>query len=310
MSDPDAPHWYGHKANWSGAVDSDGIPLYDLRSARLRGLTHHPVSIIQYALAHWDLLCDGRRDSKAVFMRCVRWLENNAVEEPGDRFATWLYCFPLRTPPVSAPWISGMAQGQALSVLARAHQLTGSARTAELARRAVRGFLYTIADGGLITRDSAGRSFIEEIATHPAQHILNGCLYGFVGVLEHNQVFPDPAIAALLGSCIAGIERLLPRFDTGYWSSYSLGVRWRLAPTYYHHVHVRQLRYLGRLLGRESFLARAARWEGYVRSRRNRARHHLCEWLQTNANRTMTVLRLNAVKYRAVRGWDPPRSVA
>jgi heparosan-N-sulfate-glucuronate 5-epimerase len=296
--------WAAHKANWSGAVDSNGIPLHDLGGVRLSGVTYHPVVITQYALAHWNRAQNGNADSERTFLRCARWLEENATEEPGGRFLTWLYTYRLRTPPMSAPWISGMAQGKALSVLARAFQTTASPRTADVARRAAKGFLYTVSDGGLITRDRAESCFIEEFAALPPIHVLNGCLSGFVGLFEHDQLFPDPSVAAVLTACIAGVEKLLPAFDTGYWSKYCLGMRWRISPVHYHRVHIKQLRYLGNLLRRQTFLDRATLWESYERSRVNRARQRVVEWLQLNANRTMTVLRLNLLKYRDVKGWD------
>ena len=125
---------------------------------------YHPVVIIQYALAHFDLSLSGNLDSENVFMRCARWLEDNAVEERNQRFLVWPYTYPLRTPPVPAPWISGMAQGQALSVLARSFKKTGSKATAEAATKVSRSFLYTVAEGGVITRFADGTCFIEEIA--------------------------------------------------------------------------------------------------------------------------------------------------
>ena len=239
-----------HRSSWSGAVDRTGVPLVNLRG----GLVYNPLTTAHHALAHWDLLMDGRRESEPVFLRCAQWLEDNAVPEPANRFLTWLYTWPLRAPPVAPPWISGMAQGQALAVLGRAFQLTGSTRTADVARRAARGFLYAVADGGLITRDLEGNCFIEEVAASPAIHILNGCLAGLVGALEHNKLFPDAEIAAVLNACILGIEKLLPAFDTGYWSKYAVGRPFQLAPVHYHRVHIGYLRYLGTLFAPPDFL--------------------------------------------------------
>jgi hypothetical protein len=285
-------------------MDSYGIPLHRVRITRRPELVYHPIVVIQYALAHWDLAQDGVSEAEAVFLRCARWLEENAAEDSRKRFLTWFYTFPRRTPHAVPPWISGMAQGQALSVLSRAFQVTGSRQTAAVASRAAKGFQYTVEDGGLITRDAGGNSFIEEFAVQPAIHVLNGCLYGFAGLFEHNSLFPDPAIAAVLDSCVHGINRLLPAFDTGCWSKYSLGIRWNLASRYYHRVHIGQLRYLGHLLGQQAFVARAERFSQYEMSPLHRIRYHLCAPVQTNVNRAMTVPGLDLVKYRDTIGWD------
>jgi hypothetical protein len=197
-----------------------------------------------------------------------------------------------------------MAQGEALAVLARAFQITASQRYATVARAAARGFLYDVSDGGLVTHDLAGNCFIEEIAVDPAIHVLNGCLFGFVGLFEYNQVFPDPAIADALKACERGIDRLLPAFDTGHWSRYSLGVRWNIATPFYHRVHIRQLEYLGHLLDRQSFLDRGRRFAAYEGSRLNRVRTNVRLPLQLNVNRALTVMHLPFLKYRKVPGWD------
>jgi hypothetical protein len=287
------------KIPYRGPLDDAGIPLLYLRRHR-RGdpPIYHPVAILQYALAHYNLALSGNAAAEAVFMRCARWVEENAVEEPRHRFLVWPYGFPLRTPPVRPPWISGMAQGEALSVLARAFLRTGSSRTADVARQAAQVFLYTISDGGVITRAADGRCFIEEIASPPALHILNGCLTGVFGLYEHLCLFPDAKLQAVLEAVIEGVAHWLPAFDTGYWSRYSLGVRWHLADAHYHKTHIHQLRYLGGLFSRPVFLSRADQWQEYERSRFNRARQRMTKALELHGNRGMTVLRLNGLKYR------------
>ncbi len=282
-----------------GPFDDAGIPLFDLGRIRIMPQpVYHPIVIIQYALAHFDLSLSGNLDSENVFMRCARWLEDNAVEERDQRFLVWPYTYPLRTPPVPAPWISGMAQGQALSVLARSFKKTGSKATAEAATKVSRSFLYTVAEGGVITRFADGTCFIEEIACEPALHILNGCLYGLYGLFEYLSLFPDPHLQAVMDATVAGIESRLPAFDTGYWSRYSLGVRWHLAPVYYHKVHIRQLQYFGGLINRPAFSSCADRWQKYEQCRFNKVYQRILEFLQINSNRAMTILQLNALKYR------------
>jgi heparosan-N-sulfate-glucuronate 5-epimerase len=282
-----------------GPLDDVGIPLFDLRHLRLNGPTvYHPLVIMQYALSQHSLGIDGNSQAWEIFAQCAQWLEDNVVEEAQKRFVVWPFSFSLRTPPVPAPWISGMAQGKALSVFARSFQRTGSSRTADVAQRAARSFLYTVREGGVITRPSIGTCFIEEVAYSPAIHILNGCLCALVGLFEHLRVFPDSQFQSVFEACVEGVEDLLPAFDTGYWSRYSLGVRWHLATVHYHTIHVRQLRYLGNLLDCRAFSSYADRWEEYEGSRFNRLRHRFVESLQVNANRAMTIVPLNFLKYR------------
>jgi heparosan-N-sulfate-glucuronate 5-epimerase len=282
-----------------GLLDENGIPLCDLRRRRLTGPpAYSPVMIAQYALAQYNLALDGNSEAETIFMRCARWLEHNAVEESHQRFLVWPYSFPLWTVSVPAGWISGMAQGEGLSVLARSFQKTGSSRTAEVAERVAKSFLYSVEQGGVVFRLSSNSCFIEEIAHPPFIHILNGCQAALIGLFEYLQPFSNPKIEEVLGACVQGIEDLLPQFDTGYWSLYSLGYRWNLASRHYHHVHVRLFRDLGKLLNNTRFSNCAERWEKYERSTANRFRHDATEFLQENARRALTVLRLNSLKYR------------
>jgi heparosan-N-sulfate-glucuronate 5-epimerase len=280
-------------------LDEAGIPLRDPRKLRLSGPpVYHPVMIAQYALAQYNLALDGNSEAEEIFMRCARWLEDNAVEEPQQRFLVWPYGFPLRTVSVPAGWISGMAQGEGLSVLARSFQKTGSSRTAEVAERVAKSFLYRVEEGGVIFRFPNKTSFIEELAYPPFIHILNGCQVALLGLFEHLTVFSDLKLQGVLEACVQGIEDLRPQFDTGYWSLYSLGYRWNLAPRRYHHVHVRLFKDLGRLLNNTQFLNCADRWAKYETSVFKCLRHDTTQFLQVNARRALTILQLNSLKYR------------
>ena len=286
-------------------LDRQGIPLFDPKSIRLGGgPLYHPVLTIQYGLAHHDRALDGDRGAEEIFLTCARWVEEHASEEALGRFLVWPYAFPLRTPPVRPPWISGMAQGQALSLLTRAFQETQSTRTAEVARRAARSFCYSIREGGVVSVTNSGAFFIEEVAHAPAIHILNGCLYGLFGLYEYLQVFDDADLQPVLEKCLEGVDEVLPLFDMGWWSSYSLGLRWNVATHYYHDVHIRQLKHLAVLLDRPQFDLYAQRWEAYRESSALRLRRTVHGVVEVNVNRVLTVAKLDRIKYRRVRALD------
>lgn len=289
-----------------GPFDDQGIPQFDVRNIRLRGApVYHPIVIIQYALAHYDLALDGNVDAEVVFLRCARWLEDHAQAEPQHHFLIWPYDFPLRTPRVPAPFISGLAQGQALSVLARAYQITGSAHTLEVAQRAANSFLYSVEDGGLLTVYSDTACFFEEVAAAPKISILNGCLYALFSLWEFLSVSPDAALQRVCENCIRGIEATLPEYDLGWWSRYSTGLRWNIAPVYYHTTHIRQLRHLSHVLNNRTFGDYADRWDGYYQSRYNRVRQRVVEFIGTNLNRSMTLAGLESAKYREPQKANP-----
>jgi heparosan-N-sulfate-glucuronate 5-epimerase len=282
----------------AGPLDRDGVPMFDVRRFRLSGPpVYHPTPIVQYALANYDLAVAGDKEAENRFSRCAEWLERNAVEEYRGRFVTWPIPFSLRTPRLSAGWISGMTQGQALSVLVRAYEYSRGPNIEQIARRAAAGFHVEVKDGGLVTRTPGGDVFIEEIAGCPRTQILNGCLYGLFGVFEFAQTFEDREIARLIDAVLITLEAVLPRYDTGYWSRYSLGMRWNLASPYYHGVHVAQLERMATLFNRPMFRDVARRWARFGESRWCRARQQATALLQVNCKRALTVARLDALKY-------------
>jgi heparosan-N-sulfate-glucuronate 5-epimerase len=229
-----------------GPLDATGIPLFDPKFVRLKGKpVYHPIVIIQYGLANHDLALEGNKEAENIFLNCASWLTDHVVEEPEKRFMVWYYPFRMLTPPVSPPWVSGMAQGQALSLLARAYQITGSSHIAQIAHGAAGSFRYELQDGGILSKTAKGDYFIEELAYQPAIHILNGSLYAVFGLYEYLTVFPNAILETILEKCIRGIEEVLPAFDLGWWSRYSLGIRLNLATFYYHDIHIILLRHLG-----------------------------------------------------------------
>lgn len=284
-----------------GPMDPQGLPLWDPRRMRLRGEPiHHPVVISQVGLAHYELLLNGDASAAEPFLNCARWVEEHGVADEKDRFLVWPYMFPLRTPRVQPPWISGMAQGQVLSLLVRAHEMTGSPTTADVARRAARSFCYTIQDGGVVSEAPTGSLFIEEVAHSPAIHVLNGCLYGLFGLYEYTATFDDPEFLPVLAACVQGVEEALPLFDMGWWSRYSLGLRSHMATPYYHDVHVQQLRRLAEIFDRPEFARYAQRWDEQQQSSTLRLRRSVLGVIEVNVNRLLTIAGLNRIKYRRV----------
>lgn len=282
-----------------GPFDPTGVPMFDPAHIRQSGPpVYHPIIIIQYGLAHFEKAREGDPGAWPVFERCAQWLTENATPDPLGRFLTWPYQFPLRTPRVDPPWLSGMAQGQAISLLARWYEWRSVPLGERIMKEAAQAFRFSVAEGGIVSILPSGARFIEEIAKEPLIHILNGSLYGLLGLYEYLSLFPDPVLSSVLDECIAGVAERLDEFDTGYWSRYSLELRGNLADAYYHDTHIRQLRHLGRLLHRPDFSRRADRWEGFAKSLRKVVASRTVSFAGVNLIRVLTVLGLERLKYR------------
>ncbi|MBZ0265218.1 D-glucuronyl C5-epimerase family protein [bacterium] len=281
----------------SGIVNKDGIPLFNLKNIRLEEeMVFHPTAIIQYGLAHYELFLRGDKDAFEVFVKCANWIKNNSKSDSNGNFHTWYINFPLRYPAKNPPSLSGMVQGQSISILIRLMKHQPEDSLEALLKSAIKGFSYSIDQGGIVTRQKDGSLFIEELAYDPAIHILNGSLYALYGIYEYNVFFNDSTSDQLLNRCMDGITNALDGFDTGYWSRYSLRSRWNLADTYYHNVHIKQLAKLGELLNNEKFLEYSKLWKSYTENNYILNRYKLDYFIKSNILRAMTVLKLNRFK--------------
>ncbi|MBS1878073.1 MAG: hypothetical protein JST31_01030 [Actinobacteria bacterium] len=193
------------------------------------------IPIAQFALGLWERRLDGE-DTDAAFLRAVEWLLEDSVEE-GDQ-VVWRIGLPVPKYGLEPGWISAMGQGQAISTLLRAHALTGDERYFEIASKALRPLLLPIADGGA-QRDIDGAVVLEEYSTEDPCAVLNGWIFALWGVHEIALAGGDQDARALFQQSAAGLVELLPRYDVGWWSRYSLYNHGRpdLAKPFYQRLH-------------------------------------------------------------------------
>lgn len=261
------------KAAYSGPFDRTGIPLLDYKGAI--GLQHNPIAIAQWGLGNYNLSCRSSAPSHCQnFRKAADWLcRNLELNRFGVRVWHHNFDWDYREK-LKAPWYSGLAQGQGISLLVRAYRATGNGDYLDAAERAFTSFLLPVDQGGVQYLDHEGDLWLEEYITSEPTHILNGFMWSLWGVYDYYLATSDVQAHELFYRCAQTLVRNLDRYDLGYWSLYELS-RTRLkmvASPFYHRLHAVQLRVTSRLTG-VSRLARAAdRWENYGRNRANVAR--------------------------------------
>lgn len=226
------------------------------------------VAAIQCALGCWERYLAGEGEAWLELARaCADELVAIQVTD-GPRAGGWTHeldyphTFALR-----APWLSAMAQGEGASLLVRLHAHTGDERYAEAARRALLPFAVDAADGG-VRAWLHGQPFPEEYPTIPPAFVLNGGIFAMWGLHDVGVALGDADALASFRAMAGTLADHLERWDTGWgWSRYDLQRRpvVNVATTFYHDLHVSQLRMLHRLEPRPELLAVADRWERTAR---------------------------------------------
>ena len=264
---------FAEKADYRGPFDAAGIPLLDYHG-RI-GRQYNPIALAQFGLGNYNLwrrTNDPARHTR--FFLIADWLTTH-LEQNAQDIAVWNHHFDWEyRDTLSAPWYSALAQGQGISLLLRAHKESGDARYLDAARRAFAAFQHPIDRGGVAFTDESGDLWFEEYIVHPPTHILNGFIWALWGVYDFYLASHDPAAHDLFFRGVRTLLHNLVRYDLGFWSLYEQsGTRLPMvASTFYHRLHIVQLRVMYRLTGEKTFASVADRWEDYMRSRVNRTR--------------------------------------
>jgi D-glucuronyl C5-epimerase-like protein len=171
---------------------------------------------------------------------------------PVDGRLVWSYPFPFgRGTP---PWRSGMAQAVAAQALARTGQATSDQDLLDAADQA-----YAAIPGRLVRPLPQGPWI--KLYSFDAAPVLNAQLQSVISIGDYAQISENTGAAGLAAQLQATAEKLLPQFDTGYWSLYSL--KGGEAPLSYHDYVVQLLRRLAARTGDATWSDFAARFQSY-----------------------------------------------
>jgi heparosan-N-sulfate-glucuronate 5-epimerase len=262
---------FAAKADFAGDSDAQGIPLLDYHGKI--GLQYNPIAISQYGLGNYNFFArTGESLRREKFLAASDWLVAN-LEQNRHGLWVWNHHFDWDyRDTLKAPWYSGLAQGQGISLLVRAHRETADDRYRDAARRAFQGFSTPVQDGGVIFSDRLGDLWIEEYIVDPPTHILNGCIWASWGIYDYFLSTKDVSARELFEKVAHTLAGNLDRYDIGFWSLYEQsGTRLKMvASPFYHRLHIVQLRIMHQLTGNKIFQSYAERWDRYARSRARR----------------------------------------
>jgi hypothetical protein len=259
---------FRQKADYPGPFDAHGVPMLNYHGTI--GIQYNPIAVAQYGLANYNqYIRTGDLGRRSKFICVADWLvanlENNAAGlKVWNHHFDWDYRTPLK-----APWYSGLAQGQGISVLVRAYRETGQNQYADAAGAALEAFSLTAERGGVMFMDAHGDNWIEEYVVSPPTHILNGFIWASWGLYDYFLFNGSEFAKQRFDEVTKTLERNLGLYDVGFWSLYELSGTWlhMIASPFYHALHVVQLQIMYQLTGQEIFQHYSRTWDKYRRNR-------------------------------------------
>jgi hypothetical protein len=246
-----------------GIVDTAGVRMVDIAG----GVYDHPVAQATYGIEQLDAYrLTGRAEHlRSAKAQAARLLDRR-VESRGGWFFPYAFDFALHGDTrdlMRAPWFSAMAQGKALTLFVRLHEVTKEGQYATAADRVFATLLAT-PDRTLPWVnwvDQGGYLWLELYPRWPAAETsdatLNGHIWVIYGLHDYYAATKDPEALRLWRGGIAMVERYAAQDfrEPGWISRYCL-----LHPVHsarYHEHHVSQFLELHKLTGSPAFAALA-----------------------------------------------------
>lgn len=245
-------------------LDANGIPMVRYGTE----FQYNPVTVSNYALHEYGRSLPGKPN--AQFWKAV----DKLLEMQGADGAL-RYDFPFHhyamTTTYPRGWVSGMAQGLTLSVLARAYDADKNQKYIDAGNKAL-AFLNTTEDKGgprssMATLDPSLKNYIffEEYIGDKNIYTLNGFIFTILGLYDWADITGNDLADDLFDESMETLVKILPYYDFGGASSYDLTfiTYKRPRPTFnprYHSLHSALLHNLYSITGEKKLKEYENRW--------------------------------------------------
>lgn len=230
--------------------DEDGVPIEQWNG----GWHYHPINIAQRGLAYVEMYRNSGDpellDQAEAF---ARRLILEADPHRGALYFPYTFDFDLHGIPgetMEAPWYSGLAQSQVVSLLLRLEAITGDTAYAGAAERGARSLLLVANGTGAYTTriDQDGYYWIDEYPMPEPAGTLNGFMSGVVGAYEYWLVSGDDEYERVVQASLATLKEHIGEYRVPGGISY-YDLKYRAQYEAYHWIHIELLRYMALISG-------------------------------------------------------------
>lgn len=254
-----AIYHYEHES--LGGFDEEGVPYVNRGKQKF----YRTANIIQYGLIAHDLIIKNIdvEVNKKRFLTSVTWLHNK-LEPFHD--ALIIRNEDNKQYGLAKGWVSGMYQGQLLSIFLRAYQMYADPKYLESCHKIYEYFKYDYTEGGVKRIDENGCIWFEEYPTSTPSYVLNGYIYCMFGILDYYRVTQKSEAKKLFDDCVHTLEVNLYKYHVWYWSVYDQLKKQLLSYYYQKNVHVPLMQIMFLITNKEIFNNFAKKWEASLKS--------------------------------------------
>ena len=258
---PDNEHTY---------LDAQGVIMY--RPSLTAAGYNQPVTQIQFGLGcvtSYRTEQDPAR--KSLFLTRAKAQANRLIETRVESRGAWYFPYPFDFThsthsgiTYKAPWYSGMAQGEAISLFIQLSQLDGLTEEERSVYRAGADAAFASllrtddAKPWVVNKDAEGYLWIQEYpidAPGTSDYTFNGMIFAMFGLWDYIQETGNPLAAQLYDGSLTTIRDHFPRLRNTRWFSYYCNTHRVPAPTYHQH-HINLFRQLHWQTGTPEFAQR------------------------------------------------------
>jgi heparosan-N-sulfate-glucuronate 5-epimerase len=264
---------FSSKVNYPSSFTGNGIPLY---SHFGQSPIIHPIVVCQYAFGLFELFARSGSESieyRDKFLIQANWLVENSVDWKSSG-KVWNINYDIVEYGLVSPWISGLAQGEAISILTRAYKITSDKSYISLAEKALVPFEFSVEDSGLVNKFNGNIIYEEYPSPLKTVGVLNGFIFSLFGLHDLSLVNNSSKSQTFFNDGVNSLIKLLNYFDINYWTNYYL---FDFPKNYcssftYHRLVTEQLKAMHIITGNEIFNSYYNQWNTYSNKLLNKFR--------------------------------------
>lgn len=254
-------------------LDSSGIPMifyYD-------DYYYNPVTTAQYALTKYGQYISGEEKAKSEFLDAAHLLIN--LSNDGAYNYLFRYRYYVTDGYFEPPWLSGLAQGQVLSVYSRAFYITGDKLFIEEGEKALQVMIKPIEEGGTLGNlsyiDPQLSEYItfEEYPLIPNTYTLNGFVFSILGLYDWSKLNESGSLLAkeYYNKSEETLRLILEKYeyDAKGFPTYDLSyLNYPSEPNYnvsYHNIHIGLIDAMYQITEQSVYNEAVKRWKKVVK---------------------------------------------